>query len=161
MGNITNEPALASLSHLSEVSPCRGRGVSNSGWGPDIDGESWADPPSIGCDEYWPGTATGELSVAIGAPYTTAAVGFDLDFTASIEGRTSGSRWDFGDGNAVNNRPCVSHDWSSTGVYAVTLTAFNASYPGGTQATVMVNIVAQPVHYVNKFNSGPVAPYST
>ena len=71
----------------------------------DMDGEPWANPPSIGCDEYWSGSVTGALSVAIVASYTNVAVGFAVDFQAVIGGRVSASRWDFGDGVVVSNRP--------------------------------------------------------
>ena len=70
-----------------------------------MDGEPWANPPSIGCDEYWSGSVTGALSVAIVASYTNVAVGFAVDFQAVIGGRVSASRWDFGDGVVVSNRP--------------------------------------------------------
>jgi len=58
-GNITAEPQLASTSHLSRHFPCRGAGSAAYASGLDIDGESWAKPPSIGCDEYWTGSVTG------------------------------------------------------------------------------------------------------
>jgi hypothetical protein len=76
--------------------------------GLDIDGETWANPPSIGCDEYHPGAVTGSLSVSIQAAYTNAAVGFALNFTAAIDGRATASRWEFGDGTVVSNRQYAS-----------------------------------------------------
>src|SRR5437899_1457634 len=74
-GNLGAEPQLASASHLSAGSPCRGAGSHLYSSGVDIDGEPWANPPSIGCDEYYPGAITGPLSVAIEASYTNAAAG--------------------------------------------------------------------------------------
>ena len=76
VGNITLDPQLASASHLSASSPCRGAGSAAYATGTDIDGEAWASPPSIGCDEYHAGAVTGPLSVGIMAAFTNVAVGF-------------------------------------------------------------------------------------
>jgi PKD repeat protein len=158
-GNFTNEPALASLTHLSAVSPCRGAG--SGAFGLDIDGETWLNPPSIGCDEYRTGSVTGLLSVASQASYTNIAVGFTVDFNALIDGRTSASRWDFGDGTIISNRVFVSHSWSTPGDYSVELKAFNESNPLGVSATTVVHVFAQSVHYVSLQSTNSVAPYSS
>jgi hypothetical protein len=51
-GNITSSPQLmADGIHLSAASACLGAGI-NIGGATDIDGQPWAIPPSIGCDEY-------------------------------------------------------------------------------------------------------------
>src|SRR5262249_23326395 len=83
-GNLTSGPQLASPSHLSAGSPCRSAGSAAYVSGLDIDGEPWASPPSIGCDEYFSGSMTGALSVAILASFTNVAVGFGVDFQAVI-----------------------------------------------------------------------------
>ncbi|MCX6922350.1 MAG: hypothetical protein NT154_03910, partial [Verrucomicrobia bacterium] len=160
-GNLSAEPQLASLSHLSAGSPCRGAGSAVSATGTDVDGEPWANPPSIGCDEYWSDSVTGVLSAAIAVSYTNVAVGFAVDFQALIGGRVSGSRWDFGDGVVVSNRPLASHAWGAAGDYMVELRAYNESYPGGVAASVTVHVAAQPVHYVALGSSAPAAPYSS
>src|SRR5262249_13469895 len=69
-GNISIDPQLASLFHLSAASPCRGAGSAAYTSGTDIDGEPWASPPSIGCDEYRGGAVTGPLAVGITASFT-------------------------------------------------------------------------------------------
>jgi PKD repeat protein len=159
-GNITAEPQLASASHLSAGSPCRGAGSAAYTSGTDIDGEPWANPPSIGCDEYWSGSVTGAVSVAIVASYTTVAPGFAVDFEALIGGRVSGSRWDFGDGVAVSNQLWTSHAWLTAGDYGVELRAYNESYPAGVSASVTVHVPAQPVHYVSLSSPAPAPPFT-
>jgi hypothetical protein len=158
-GNFDAAPQLASLSHLSSASPCLGAGA--YAMGVDIDGEPWATPPSVGCDEYYAGSVTGAISAVIQAPYTNIAPGFGATFVADITGRVEASAWDFGDGTVVSNQPCVSHAWAQVGDYAVVLRAYNETYPGGVSATQRVQVVTQPVHYVSLSSGTPVAPYSS
>ena len=54
------------------TSPCRGAGSAVYATGVDIDGEAWASPPSMGCDEYHSG-ATGPLAVFVGLSPTLQA----------------------------------------------------------------------------------------
>jgi len=160
-GNITSQPELASMSHLSTVSPCRGAGSALYASGVDIDSEPWANPPSMGCDEYWSGSVTGALSVAIIASYTNVAAGFQVDFQAAIAGRVSASQWDFGDGVVASNRPYVAHVWRVAGDYVVELRAYNESYPDGLIASMTVHVAALPVHYVALSSQSPDPPYSS
>lgn len=158
-GNIDAEPQLTSGWRLSATSPCRAAGSAVFTNGTDIDGQAWANPPSIGCDEFYSGSLVGALSVSAQASYTNVAAGFAVDFTAIITGTPGLSRWDFGDGTFVTNRPYLSHGWTAPGDYTVTLTAYNTSNPGGVSATVVVHVVAQPVHYVAQNNPSPLAPF--
>jgi hypothetical protein len=160
VGNISSDPQLASASHLSALSPCIGKGYYPAASGTDIDGERWANPPSMGCDEYHAGDVTGPLNVAISTSFTNVAVGFPVDLTARIEGRAAASSWDFGDGATATNQPYTSHAWAAPGDYAVVLRAYNESQPGGISATVTVDVVNE-VHYVVANNVNPVAPYTT
>jgi hypothetical protein len=159
--NISIDPQLASTWHLSANSPCIGAGSYVSVSGTDIDGEPWANPASIGCDESWSGSVTGALSAAITVSYTNVAVGFSVSFEAAINGRVNSSSWDFGDGVVVSNRPYVSHAWANAGDYLTVLRAYNNDNQGGISATVMVHVIAQPVYYVARSNSTPAAPYSS
>ncbi len=160
-GNITAEPLLASASHLSSGSPCRGVGNVAYASGTDIDGEAWLSPPSIGCDEYYSGSATGLLTVAVNANWTYVPVGLGVELKGLILGRASVNVWDFGDGLVSSNRLCVSHSWSVPGTYPVVLTAYNESNPGGVSATVTVQVVTQVIHYVSLDSVAPSAPYSS
>jgi PKD repeat protein len=160
-GNIGVDPGLASLFHLASGSACIGAGNSAYSVGLDIDGESWANLPAMGCDEFHPGALIGPLTVFIEAPYTNLATGFLATFTAQIFGRTTSSRWNFGDGTVVSNRPVVMHSWATPGNYFVSLQAFNEDNPGGVSATVTVHVVSQPIAYVALESPNPIAPYDS
>jgi hypothetical protein len=160
IGNIDLDPQLASASHLSASSPCRGAGSVAYATGTDIDGEAWANPPCIGCEEYHAGAVTGPLTASIAATFTNVAVGYSVGLRALIEGRLSASAWDFGDGRTLTNEPCTSHAWIGPGDYAVVLRAYNETQPQGVSATITVHVVAQPVHYVAAGSANPVPPYT-
>jgi PKD domain len=160
LGNISSQPQLASTSHLSANSPCRGAGSSAYANGVDIDGQPWASPPSIGCDEYYAGGSTGSVTVAILNDYTNVAPGFNVSFTGLITGPVNESVWNFGDGVTESNQPYASHQWQSAGSYLVTLTAFNDSYPNGIIATQEMIIGSGPC-YVALTSTNPVPPYSS
>ena len=159
--SISADPQLTDAVHISAGSPCIGAGISGVAIGTDIDGETWAEPPSIGCDEYHSAAAAGPLSVSVQAQYTNVAVGFAVPFTATITGHASSNSWDFGDGTVATNQLDFSHAWSVPGDYVVTLTAFNSSNPGGVSATVAIHVVAPPVYYVSLASSAPAAPFSS
>jgi PKD repeat protein len=159
-GNITSEPQLVDQAHIAVSSPCRGAGNVAYARGLDIDLESWATPPSIGCDEYHAGPITGLLSVAICAQYTNGTAGFPVNFSAQITGRATSNYWEFGDGTSLTNRAAgVSHAWTSNGVYTVRFHVYNDSKPLGVSASVAVNVVANPVQYVSLASTNPVSPY--
>jgi hypothetical protein len=159
-GNISSDPQLATAWRLSAGSPCRGAGNAAYATGTDLDGEPWANPPSIGCDEHYAGSLTGPLTVAITAPYTNVVIGFALQLTGWIDGRAASNTWDFGDGVTATNQPVTSHAWTALGDYAVILRAYNESYPGGISATVTVHVVTG-VHYVAAGSTNPVAPFTS
>jgi hypothetical protein len=161
VGNISDEPQLASSSHLSAASPCRAAGSAAFASGTDIDGEAWGAPPSMGADEFSVGATTGSLTVGAIVDYTNVVVGLTAAFQAGIEGRANASRWDFGDGTVVSNRPLASHAWSATGTYQVILRAYNESFPQGLSATVTVQVVQSPVYHVALESHNPQAPYNS
>ena len=159
--NITADPQLASFTHLSLGSPCRSAGYGSVTAGTDLDGEAWRSPPAIGCDEINPGAATGALTVDLTATLTSVTPLYTVSFTAFIEGRTTASVWDFGDGVTVNNQPFTTHAWEQAGDYPVVLTAYNDSNPAGVSATLLVHVVSAPVHYVFAGSPSPAAPFSS
>jgi hypothetical protein len=160
-GNITSEPQFASAFRLTLGSPCRSAGSPAFLNGTDIDGESWASPPSIGCDEFYSSTATGSLSVGIQAAFTNVVAGAPLSFTANITGLTASNLWSFGDSTVVANQISPSHSWSAAGDYPVVLTAYNNTFPGGISSTVTVHVVTQQIYYVSSASTSPIAPYTS
>lgn len=159
-GNIQADPRLIDVAHLGPGSPCIGAGHSSPGFGTDIDGEAWAAPRSIGCDEYST-AAAGPLSIAIQTANTNLLVGYSEPFVPVISGWASSTMWDFGDGTVVSNRAYASHAWAAPGDFQVTLWASNASNPTGVISTVAVHVPSQAVLYVAVSNPTPVAPYTT
>ncbi len=160
-GNITNDPKLASLSHLAVGSPCIGAGSGTYASGADMDGESWLSPPSMGCDEVVAGSITGALNVSAWAAYTNVTIAFSIKFGAVISGRTTASAWDWGDGSLSSNQPYAAHAFQTSGVYAVVLRAYNESYPLGVAATVTVQVATQMIHYVRTNNPAAASPFTS
>ncbi|MBN2703262.1 MAG: PKD domain-containing protein [Pontiellaceae bacterium] len=141
-GNITNAPGLVSSLHIAADSPCRGAGsVEYAGW-TDIDGEAWANPPSMGCDEPSDDLPRGPIAVDVLANESMVAFGYPIRFWEQIHGSLSAHVWDFGDGTRVTNSPSVEHVWATAGTFDVVLTAYNADWPGGVSATQEVSIVS-------------------
>ena len=159
--NLAADPQLAGGSHLSASSPCRRAGSSVFVSGVDIDGEPWATPPSIGCDEYYLGAMGGPLNVDFVTAFTNVAVGQPIAFKAVIDGRASASVWTFGDGAFVTNRPYADHAWAAPGDYAIFLSAYNDAHLQGVSATGMVHVVTRPVHYVAADSGHPLPPYTS
>ena len=160
-GNQGTDPVLASAFRLSSSSPCRGSGAAVSNDGLDIDGQPWGSPRSMGCQEFVAGQMTGALTAAIQLTFTNFCRGFPVSFQAMIDGHVSASRWEFGDGTVVSNRPYLSHAWSQPGDYPVVLRAYNDTYPAGCCATVQVHVAAQAIYYVAATNPAPKVPYGS
>jgi sugar lactone lactonase YvrE len=160
VGNISADPQLASASHLSALSPCIRAGSSKYVSGTDIDGDAWANPPSIGCDEYHAGAIAGPLTVNLTATLTNVSKGYPVSLTALIAGRTDLSAWDFGDGYVEVNEPYTSHAWTAPGDYLVSLWAYNDTFPEGVSAMMTIH-VEEGLYYVAAGSVNPVAPYTS
>ena len=159
--NISDDPLLGSSSHLTASSPCIGAGSSAYTSGVDVDGELWRNPPCVGVDQYVAGSLTGALTMMITAASTNVVAGYAVNFAGHNQGRLGSSTWDFGDGATVNNRAYISHSWSAPGTYAVRLTGYNTTYPGGSSAQVIIQVTEPVVYYVAANNPTPLYPYST
>jgi hypothetical protein len=160
LGNIAVDPQFASLTHLSATSPCLRAGSMACAIGTDIDGEPWANPPSIGCDEHPLEGIRGPLAVNLEANYTNVPVGYVASLTALVDGPTSQIVWDFADGSRATNQPLVTHAWSAPGEYQVTLRAFNEDHPDGVSASLTLR-VDNGVHCVDAASTRPVPPYTS
>jgi hypothetical protein len=141
-GNISADPQLLDGYHIAVTSPCRGAGT-NLASGVDLDGEPWANPPSMGCDEVWESALTGPLAVTASAAWPVVAAKGVLPLTGNVTGRATRVGWDFGDGTVLTNASLIytSHGWTNPGNYTVTFTAFNMDHPSGVSATVPVQVV--------------------
>jgi len=158
-GNISTDPQLADSSHISASSPCIGAGEINDLSGTDVDGETWLNPPSIGCDEYHAGSVTGTLVVSVSASPIPVAAGFSLGLTGNVVGHASGNHWDFGDGMVADNTLCIHHEWDAGGEYGVVFTVFNETHSEGISASATVSVAENPVHYVDLNSLAPLEPY--
>jgi hypothetical protein len=141
-GNISDDPQLLDGYHLATGSPCIGAGDPAYSIGTDLDGESWLNPPSMGCDEYYAAGIAGALAVGLSAGYAEIAERGALPLTGEITGRASSLEWDFGDGVTSSNLSYfTSHIWTNAGDYTVTFTAYNSDIPGGVSANLLVHVV--------------------
>ena len=155
IGNITSDPQLlGDQLHLSSTSSCRGAGISRT-YGTDIDGQQWASPPSIGCDQFAP-----EPVVRV-QPNPFTAPQFVIN--SLVVGQPPFGYWWLKDGSTVDDGPYFSgsHTSSLTGSLlnpqqagAYQLVASNSD---GTTISAVVQI---GIHYVNATNSTPLAPYT-
>lgn len=127
--------------HLPAVSPCRGAGSPLYATGVDNDGEPWANPPSIGCDEVVDANLTGPLFVTAQWAQTNL-VNRLFQFAASVTGRAARLDWSLGDGNVVTNAGWgLLYTYTNVGDFTVTLTAFNSDNPAGVSASIPVEVL--------------------
>ena len=159
-GNISIDPQLASWSHLSSQSPCIGSGSTLYSSGVDIDGETWQVPPAMGSDEFRVGGLKGTLDVGILSESTLVATEYPLPFRADIAGRTTRSVWSFDDGESLTNKPEITRSWTAPGSKTIRLTAYNEDNPNGVSATAVVQVVENPIYYVNASNATPQSPFT-
>jgi hypothetical protein len=142
VGNISSDPQLTDGVHLAATSPCRGMGSSLAVIGTDFEGDPWANPPSMGCDEVVESAFAGPLSVGLTAAYPEVVAYGAMPLIGQVIGRASHLEWSFGDGPIFTNLSYLaSHAWTDPGDYTVTLTAFNADNPEGVSTNLIVHVV--------------------
>jgi PKD repeat protein len=158
--NIASDPLMASTTHLSMDSPCRGAGARDSASGVDIDGQAWTNPPSIGCDELIPNMASGPLVPVIHSDRTNVVAKYPVFMTSFTTGRTTAIKWTYGDGITESNKAYTSHSWTVPGDYLVGLTAYNTEHPEGVSTSMVVHVV-DGLHYVALNSANPQWPYTS
>jgi hypothetical protein len=143
-GIIQSNAQLLGGYRLAATSPCRGAGT-NIASGVDLDGELWASPPSMGCDEVWESGNTGPLEVAIDPVWPSNPIPERcwLTLPARVNGRPNRVGWDYGDGFVLTNASLLWHRriWTNAGDYTVTFTAYNADNPGGVSTNFLLHVV--------------------
>lgn len=144
-GSISANPQFTDDFHLAVTSPCRNAGLASAAPASDLDGEPFAMPPSMGCDEVIESNIAGPLSVSFLPQFsvTTPVAGVRTWLLGSVQGRATQLAWDFGDGTIFTNETFLIpfHTWTNPGDYTVTLTAFNADHPQGVSDTRVLTVV--------------------
>ena len=141
------------------TSPCLGAGT-NIASGTDIDGQLWANPPSMGCDEWLPTPlVSGQPQVQIGGIPLSATFG-----GLTVSGQAPFSYWWSKDGILLEDGAL----FSSTHTTNLVANGFGPAHAGGYQlvasnsfgmATSAVTQVT--VHVVDAAGSNPVTPFSS
>lgn len=156
-GNFTNDPMLfVDNAHLRPGSPCIGAGT-NVATGTDLFGQAWADPPSVGCAEYFPTPALTPPQFSFSGPparvFVSVATGgpgpASFQWLKDGEAVTDGAQ--FSGSQTTNIAVLLTPD--ASGAYQ--LAASNAF---GATTSVVAGLV---VHCVNLSNTNPAAPYLT
>jgi hypothetical protein len=141
---ISVNPQFLDWYHISTNSPCRGAGSAAYSSGTDLDGQTWANPPSMGCSEVVVSNLVGPLAVNIGYGQTNVLVNAPASYFGEITGRASWASWRFSDHTTVSNvGVSVVHFWTNAGSQTVTFTAYNQSNLTGVSTNILV-VVALP-----------------
>lgn len=156
-GNITNNPLfLADGFHLSSTSPCRGAGSTAYASGTDIDGQTWTNPPAMGCDEWLP------QPVLLSFRLQANSWG-QFDFVSQVAGiESSPGHW-FKDGLLLSGS---SHFLGADSTH-LTVKGLSAADTGDYQLVVSnafgmttSRVARVALHFVNAGNPGATAPYT-
>ena len=139
--NTNAPPQFLDSYHLASTSPCRGAGSATYASGTDLDGQPWANPPSMGCSEVMVSNLSGPLAVSVICYQTNVVVNQGRSFAGFYTGRASSSLWSFGDGHTATNLNFLFYTYTNVGTYTVTYTVFNNDNPAGVSASTVVDAV--------------------
>jgi hypothetical protein len=141
-GNLNSNPQFLNGFHISSTSPCRGAGNVLYTSGTDLEGEAWANPPSMGCDEVVLTNLVGPLGVNISTAKTNLLINRLGYFEGTLNGSASRVEWSFDDGPTITNAGLgLWHKWTNAGDYAVTFAAFNADNPAGVSTNLAIHVL--------------------
>jgi parallel beta-helix repeat protein len=157
-GNFTNAPQLfADGVHLLSNSPCIGAGT-NLVTGMDIFGQAWANPPSIGCAEYYPVPVVSQPQIVLsGNPF-----GFAVNAAAAGPPPLAVA-W-LQDGVPLQDNGHFSCTQTTNLVVASVSLADAGSYQlvvSNASAVVTSGVAQLVIHCVDAAGTNPAAPYST
>jgi hypothetical protein len=79
--------------------------------------------------------------VNIQANQTNLLVNRNAGFWGIITGRAAYVSWSFGDGSTTNSGAGISHQWTNSGDYIVTLTAYNNDNPAGVSTNILFQVL--------------------
>jgi hypothetical protein len=159
-GNFTNAPQLfADGTHLTLSSPCRAAGAP-AATATDLFGQSWSNPPSIGCAEWQSAPIASDPRVVL----TSDPVGFSI--SAAITGEpdvTTTTRW-MRDGTFLadgahygstqtTNMTAIAIDMMDAGNYALVVSNVFGAATSGVARVV--------IHFVGAASPSPAAPYAS
>jgi len=160
IGNIDVNPEfMVDGFHLTSNSPCSGKGSQAFAGGTDFDGQSWASPPSMGCDEWQPApvviihptprpsTITGQVRMS-----TVAAGQPPFGFSWSKDGFVLTNTTHYADTDTAD---LLIHEFgvSDGGAYQVVVS--NAI------GVVTSQVVQVTVHCVDAASANPATPYAS
>lgn len=156
-GNIPNNPLfLIDGFHLSSASPCRGAGSPAYASGTDLDGQTWTNPPSMGCDEWLP------EPVLFGFKIQANSWG-QFDFATQVAGIESSPGYWFKDGSLLIG----SQHYLGADTTRLTVKGLSAADTGDYQLVVSnafgmttSRVASVVVHFVNVGNPGATAPFT-
>lgn len=159
LGNIAANPRfLADGIHLANDSPCRAAGT-NLTEGVDIDGEAWANPPSIGCDQW---QAAPRVYTAPVVQLARDPAGFSI--SAAVAGEEPLTFSWYRDGTLLLDGPHI-RNASASNLRVVAISpadmggySFVASNSLGAVTSTVVQVVG---HYVDAGNPAPAVPYGS
>jgi hypothetical protein len=157
-GSFNVDPQLLDKWHLPSTSLCVGAGNPLYASGTDLEGEPWANPPSVGCDEFVEANLTGPISLSLRLLPPVTTEDHQTSVFARLTGRVSRVAWDFGDGSVLTNVTTlvVHRAWGEPGLYPITCTAYNADHPDGVSVTtnLLVLAFATPTLTPGAFSNG-------
>jgi hypothetical protein len=159
-GNFTDDPGFfVDGIHLTNGSPCIGTGTNVAAVGTDIFGNSWSNPPSVGCAEWQPAPYVPKPQLQ----YTNQPIGFSIS-VPPINGVTPISVWWIKDGTPLQDD---SHfNFTQTTNLAATGARFsdsgNYQLVASNSFGITTGAVARvTIHAVDINSTNPIAPYAS